>query len=161
MDNPFGTPAQPESNITITKEKNMNENQNNDTLSLTYKCGAGFDAPWIVARAETIAEALEIAQSPELKELMDAVAAGGQYFASLAKPTQAAASGGGGGRPGQPAGSTSVELSDADWDKIEQKFGSREIPNGWDLKSGIGKSNGKPWRAVMPPRGSDDKPLFL
>lgn len=160
MDNPFDTPAQPETNNTDTKEKTMTEIQNTENgVSLTYKGGAGFDAPWIVIRSETVEGALEQASNPALKELMEVVQLGGQHFAGLAKPTTA--SNGRAPRQGQPPASTSVEITDADWSKIEQRFGSREIPAGWESRSGVSKNTGKPWRAIMPPRGSDEKPLFL
>lgn len=153
MESPFDT------STTNKENKNMDNTNTPDGVSLTYKGGAGFDAPWIVIRSETVAGALELANDPALKELMSVVQAGGQHFAGLAKPINTA--GGRAPRQGQPAGSTSVELSDADWAKVEGRFGSREIPNGWEVRSGVSKSNGRTWKGVMPPRGSEDKPLFL
>ena len=158
LENPFN-PPQPAA-TTTKKGTTMTENNTNSKITATLKGGAGFDAPWIVIHGDTTAEVQEILDDENLKGLLDKTQAVAKYFAGQGTPAQ---SGGGGRAPkqGQPAASTSVELNDQDWGKIEQRFGSREIPGGWDLRSGIGKSNGKPWRAVMPPRGSDDKPLFL
>ena len=155
LENPFNPPQR--AATTTSKGTTMTENNSNSKITATLKGGAGFDAPWIVIHGDTPDEVQAILDDENLKGLLDKTQAVAKYFAGQGTPAQATRA----PKPGQPSGSTSVELNDQDWGKIEQRFGSREIPGGWDLRSGIGKSNGKPWRAVMPPRGSDDKPLFL
>lgn len=165
MEDPFAQPAPAASyNTTNTnpKEKTVTENNTNAKVTATLKGGSGFDAPWIVLHGDTPAEVLDQLNDQVTKELIEQTQKVGQYFAGLGKPAPAA--GGGGGRApraGQPTGAANLELSDKDLDQLEERFGSREVPAGWDLRSGVGKSNGKPWRAVMPPRGSDEKPLFF
>lgn len=157
MDNPFA-----HNNITTasTKEKSMsNTDTSNSKFVATYKGGTGFDAPWLVHHADSLDEIKETLENELLRDIFDLMQAAGGYFAS--KGTPAPAGGGRAPRQGQPSGSTSIELSDKDWNKIEDRFGSREIPSGWETRSGVAKNSGKPWRAVMPPRGSDEKPLFL
>lgn len=147
MDNPFNTPAaEPETTTTTTtKENKMSDNQSNAKVTLTYKGGSGFDAPWIVLHENTIEDALASAQNPALKELMEVTQAGGQHFASQGKSAPAA---GGGGRSGQPQGSQ------------EPPAGAPDCPPGWTFRSGTSKA-GNAYQGFFPPRGDDSKPIFF
>lgn len=144
MDNPFNTPAEPETTNTPTKENNMTDTTTAKITS-TYKGGTGFDAPWIVIHSDTLEDALEQAKNPVLKELMEATQAGGQHFAGMGKSAPAA---GGNDRSGQPQASQTAPA------------GSPDCPPGWEYKSGISKA-GKPYKGYFPPRGDESKPIFF
>lgn len=139
----------PASNNIETKEKPV-ANTNDEKFSLTFKGGAGFDAPWAVLKPADFDEALAMVTDPRLKELLDQMQKVGQYFAGLGKSTGGGrpSGGGGQGQPGQPAGSTGPRPTDP------------PCPEGWTYKEGVGK-NGKTWRAFMPPRGSNEQPQWL
>jgi hypothetical protein len=116
-------------------------------LTVTLKGGAGFDAPWIVVHAAGVDDALELFQgdATKLASLMDRVQAAGKHFTGLApaKP----AGGGSGGAPARPG--------------AEAPAGTPEAPGpDWTYKTGVGKT-GKTWKAWMPPRGSDEQPVWL
>lgn len=117
-------------------------------VTATLKGGAGFDAPWIVIHGDSVADVYEQFDGENaalLADLMEKVANAGKHFSSLG-PVKAAASSSGGGAP----------------------QGSQEPPAGappapgpdWVFKSGVGKT-GKPWKAWMPPRGSDESPVWI
>lgn len=114
-------------------------------LVVTLKGGAGFDAPWLVYHATSVDDALALFADPgKLANLMERVQKAGAFFTGLA-PAKAAQSGGGApARPGSepPAGVPAAPGPD------------------WTYKTGVGK-NGKTWKAWMPPRGSDEKPVWL
>jgi hypothetical protein len=115
-------------------------------LTVTLKGGAGFDAPWIVVHAGSVDDALEVfqADATKLASLMDRVQAAGKHFTGLAPAKPASGSGGAPARPGAeaPAGTPAAPGPD------------------WTYKTGVGK-NGKTWKAWMPPRGSEDPPVWL
>ncbi|QHB38079.1 ribonucleoside reductase class II [Mycobacterium phage Noelle] len=120
---------------------------------LTFKGGSGFDAPWIVIHAEDLDDALAQVtnQGDTLGALMTRVQNAGQHFAGMApaKSGGGNSGGGGGGRSNAPRGAQ------------EPPAGTPPAPGpDWTYKSGTGK-NGKPWSAWMPPRGSDEKPVWL
>jgi hypothetical protein len=116
-------------------------------LTVTLKGGAGFDAPWIVVHAGSVDDALEVfqADATKLASLMDRVQAAGKYFVGLAPAKPASGSGGAPARPGAeaPAGTPTAPGPD------------------WTYKSGVNAKTGKTWKAWMPPRGSDDPPVWL
>ena len=124
-----------------------------DRYTVTWKGGAGFADPWIVGRFRSIDEVIEETTGDNAVKLAKAgerVQAFGKHFASLGGGS---ASSGGSSRPaqqGQPRGSQ------------EPPAGAPPAPGpDWEFRSGVGKSNGKPWKAWMPPRGSDEKPVFF
>lgn len=118
---------------------------------ITLKGGGGFDVPWIPLEFGTIDEAHAALTNPDtqrkLAELMDVVAKANALFinkVNSVSPPKSSPSGGAPARPGQ-----------------EAPAGTPEAPGpGWTYKSGTGK-NGKPWKAWMPPRGSDESPVWL
>ncbi|MCZ1015586.1 hypothetical protein [Streptomyces noursei] len=61
-------------------------------VRVTLKGGTSYDAPWITIDGVNIADALEqLANKEQVKELIDATAKVGQYFASTGKPSTAGA----------------------------------------------------------------------
>lgn len=116
-------------------------------LTVTLKGGAGFDAPWIVYHAATVDDALGLFTDPgKLANLMERVQAAGKFFTGLA-PAKEGRSTGSGGAPARPG--------------AEAPAGTQAAPGpDWTYKTGQGK-NGKPWKAWMPPRGSDASPVWL
>ena len=113
-------------------------------VTITLKGGAGFDAPWIVIHAADIPDAyLQLSgdQAALLVELMDKVKKAGKHFAA------GSSTGSSGGAPARPGN--------------EAPAGTPEAPGpDWTFKTGVGR-NGKTWKAWMPPRGSDENPVWL
>jgi len=71
-----------------------------DFLTVTLKAGGGYDAPWLVAHANSVEEALEFLQHEQLDELMDLTARKAKELARafggapvVAKPAVGASSG--------------------------------------------------------------------
>lgn len=100
-------------------------------LTLTFKGGAGYDAPWVVVHANNPSEANAIVLDEEFKTLLETVQRVGGAFGGMApnKPAAPASN-------GQPAGAS-------------QAPNGETPPPGYVFKSGMGK-NGKPWKAFMP-----------
>lgn len=122
--------------IETSKEKPLTTNTTTVTdqskLTLTFKGGAGYDAPWVVVHANNPSEANAIVLDEEFKTLLETVQRVGGAFGGMApnKPAPAAQNN------GQPAGAN-------------QAPGGETPPPGYVFKSGMGK-NGKPWKAFMP-----------
>lgn len=114
-------------------------------LVVTLKGGAGFDAPWLVYHATSVDDALGLFTDPgKLANLMEKVQSASKFFVGLNPAKPKANSGGAPARPGN-----------------EAPAGTPEAPGpGWTYKTGVGK-NGKTWKAWMPPRGSDESPVWL
>lgn len=111
---------------------------------VTLKGGSGFDAPWIVIHAVSVDDAYEQFDG-KLAELMTKVQAAGKHFAGLAP----AKSGGERSASAPPRGA------------VEPPAGTPPAPGpDWQYKTGVGK-NGKTWKAWMPPRDSDESPVWL
>lgn len=129
--------AQQETTTTETsKEKPLTTiapSTDQSKLTLTFKGGAGYDAPWVVVHANNPSEANEIILDEEFKSLLENVQRVGGAFGGMApnKPAAPARQGN-----GQPAGAT-------------QAPNGETPPPGYTFKSGVGK-NGKPWKAFMP-----------
>jgi hypothetical protein len=116
---------------TVKKEEvqPVADNTNNEGITLTFKGGAGFDAPWVVVHARDLEDAYETASDPLLGKLFEKVAETSQEFTALAPAKSAAAP----QRPGAPTPPPGAPGPD------------------WTYKEGVGKT-GKPWKAWMPPR---------
>lgn len=125
------------------KEIVVSDNNAEGKLTITLKGGAGFDSPWIVLHPADLDEALDLLSGDNagtLVTLMDKVAKAGTHFAGLSPKSSGAAP----ARPGS-----------------EPPAGTPEPPGpGWTYKTGVGKG-GKTWKAWMPPRDSDEKPVWL
>lgn len=112
-----------------------------ETVTTTLKGGAGFEAPWIVTRAASVAEA---------NALLDQAMA--DYMARVQKVAAKFVEYGGGTTAGaaQPRPSRQAPPD-----------GAPDCPPGWVYKTGISKKTGKTWQAFMPPQGVDEKPIFF
>ena len=128
----------------VAAKKQEVEVSGDGKVTITLKGGAGFDAPWIVIHAADIPDAyLQLSgdHAALLVELMDKVKKAGAHFAGGAsKGLQVPAP----VRPGNEAPPGTVGAPGPDW----------------TYKTGVGK-NGKTWKAWMPPRGSDEPPVWL
>lgn len=117
-----------------------------EAITTTFKGGVGFDAPWVVTRARTIDEADALLD----KKLAD-------YFAKVQRVSAKFIELGGGAK--------SAPASAAAPARTQPPSGSPEAPGpDWVYKSGVtksGKNQGKTWQAWMPPRGSNEDPVFF
>ena len=111
-------------------------------IVLTFKEGAGFDASWTVVHADTVADGLAVLKDPEFKDLLDQAKKVAGYF-----------------RGGETAAATAAPRAASPGSAPPAEAGDPPGP-GWTYKSGVGK-NGKVWKAWMPPRGSDEQPVWL
>lgn len=137
---------------TDKKEKVVVAGSNEGKVVATFKGGSGYDAPWVVVHADDVQDALSQISGDNaalFKQLLDETAKVGKYF-----------SGTGGGKPsgggqsqqrGKPAGASEAPDGKPRYcDHGEMVF-----------KSGIGKSNGKPWRAFFCPDNNKECAQFL
>lgn len=115
---------------------------------LTFKGGTGFDAPWIVIHATSLEDAEEQLSgdnAARLARIMERAQVAGGHFVKL-----------GGGQKSQAAPQRQAAPAAAQ----QPPAGSPPSPGeGWVYKSG--NKNGRSWQAWMPPRGSDEKPVFF
>lgn len=140
---PFAPAADEANTETVTTpEVVVAQNVDHEAITTTFKAGAGYDAPWIVTRAATIAEA-DALLDQSFADYMAKVKRVATAFSGETnmKPKAAAA----------PAAKPAYQQPPA---------GSPECPEGWTYKSGVGK-NGKTWSAYMPPRGVTADPIWL
>lgn len=110
-----------------------------EKIVVTLKGGGGYDAPWIVIHATSIQEADSLLGA-EMAALMEKVKKAGAHFS-------------GGTATAAPAQSSAPAHQQA-------PAGSPECPPGWEYKTGVTKA-GKPYKAYFPPRGSNEKPIWL
>ena len=117
-------------------------------LTVTLKAGTGYDAPWLVFHANSVAEALESLKHEDLDELMDLTARKGKELAKAF---------GGSAGFSKPAGTASTGFKkptakkpvyDEDSDTYECEHGPRE----WVSKKGAKGF----WYAYMCPADSND-----
>lgn len=113
---------------------------------MTFKGGAGYDAPWVVIHAAGLQEAHDFVVGENaslLAEVMTRVQSAGKHFAGLA-PAKT-----GGGGAATPSRAPQAAQDAPEWapDKPFEDF---------VYKSGIGK-NGKQWHAWMPPTRQDSR----
>ncbi|BCP36420.1 hypothetical protein MINTMi198_17900 [Mycobacterium intracellulare M.i.198] len=119
--------------------------QEDGKVVVTLKGGSGYDAPWIVVHASS-AEDAESQLDEKMVSLMAKTKKAARHFSGLGEDSKPAA-------PARQAAPAPAQQPPA---------GSPPCPgDGWVYKSGVGKSNGKPWQGWMPPRGSDEKPVFF
>lgn len=116
-------------------------------VSLTFKGGRDFDAPWIVVRTQSVEEAYEqmTTKGELLGKLMDRVKNAGRHFSGAPAPS-------GGGQPQRKPPQASQEAP------------SWAPPKPYDdavYKTGVSKA-GKTWHAWMPPTKEDSRePKFF
>lgn len=109
---------------------------------VTLKGGPGFDAPWIVIHAASASDAYDQLDGT-MAELMSKVQAAAKHFSGQA--------------PAKEGRSASAPPRGA----VEPPAGTPPAPGpDWQYKTGVGK-NGKTWKAWMPPRDSDESPVWL
>lgn len=135
--------AKAEEKKTETKKENKQVEQVNEgKVVVTLKGGKGYEAPWIVIRADSIEDAHEQVSNEALAGLMKQTKKVAEFFNGGAN-TQAA-----NGPKGQPRAAT-------------QAPGGQQPPEGYEFRSGVSKS-GKPWKAFMPiDRKSGLDPIWL
>lgn len=117
-----------------------------DKVTVTLKGGSGFEAPWIVHHASSIAEAEQMVRDsgPLMKLAQDAAT----HFTGL--------------EPAKSAPATPRNASTAAKPAYQQAPGGegRQCPHGeMVFKSGVSKKDGKPWSAFMcpAPAGTPDQ----
>lgn len=123
---------------------------------LTFKGGAGFDAPWVVIHADGIQEAHEFVSGDNaslLAQVMERVQSAAKHFAGMAPASSGQRSGGaprsGGGAPAAAQAAPGGE--------------TRQCAHGeMVFKSGVSKA-GKPYKlfSCTAPRDSQCKAQFL
>lgn len=122
-----------------------------DKVTVTFKGGTGFDAPWIVFHAANLDDALEAVSAdnaPKLIDLMTRVQNAGQHFSGLAPAKPASANG---QNASAPRGATEAP-----------SWAPPSPGAGWVYRTKVSPKTGKPWHAWMPPQGDDvSKPLFF
>lgn len=142
------TPAKKETNTVAADNTNTG-------LTLTFKGGSGFDAPWIVLHAADLAAADDFLAEENrdlLKSVMERTQQAGSFFVSKAPggSSGGAARPAAGGNPRQaPAGAEAAPGGEA-----------RVCKHGdMTYKSGVSAKTGKAWKAFMcpSPKGTPDQ----
>ena len=133
--------------ITVDVKPKLQPLETGGKVVLTFKCGSGYEAPWIVVHADDLDDAYNHVHGEggsKLSKLMERVYAAGKFFTGLAGDSQA--------KPVRESAPSPAKQPPA---------GSPPCPGeGWAYKSGVNK-NGKPWQAWLPPRGSDETPVWF
>lgn len=150
---PWGPPPEeapkkaPAKKATVKSPKVASDSEGK--VVVTLKGGSGFDAPWIVIHAADLADAEDQFTGENavvLASLMERAQLAAKKFTALA-PEKAHAAAPRAAAPaeaqGPPAGAPPAPGPD------------------WTFKSGVSKATGKPWKGWMPPRGSDERPVFF
>ena len=145
---PFAKAAAPQEKVTEeekVEEKSVNIDSDQTGITITLKGGSGYDAPWIVVRANNVWEAVDVFSGDTalvMQELQERVHAAASTFID-AGPKKLA--------PARPAAQSVDEPANP----------SKPKPgDDWTYKTGVSKT-GKPWKAWMPPKGSDESPVWL
>lgn len=134
--------------------------ESREFLTVTLKAGTGYDAPWLVFHASSVAEALGALQDSDLDELMDLTARKGKELAKafggstgFSKP----AGGGGWGNkgPAKPAPKKAApkpSSGDLEYDEDTDTYRCQHGEMNW-----ISKKNGnRTWYAWGCPADQDD-----
>lgn len=125
---------------------------------LTFKGGAGFEAPWLVAHLGSLEEAHDLLRNPakaaKLREVLESAQGVAVAFQNLAPgaATSGQAQAPAQRQPAPPAAQAPPANAPA-------------CPGpGWQYKTGTtktGRNAGQTWQAWMPPRGSSESPVFF
>lgn len=135
---------------TFDDKKERPVSGDNDQISITLKGGAGFDSPWIVVKATSPQEALDILNQVRELGLMDITAKAASMFQGNVGGAPRAA--GGGARPAGNSGGGAAAV-------VPPGVQSRNCAHGpMQYKSGMSKFN-KPYQAFFcpTPKGSADQ----
>lgn len=136
-------------NVTVSPDAPINE------VSVTLKGGTGFDAPWIVLRAGSPAEALDLLHDDAtVKDLIDRASKVGAYFASQ-----------GGSKPSGNDGGGNAQASERPARQEAPGGEKRYCEHGeMRFRSGVSKRTGKPYKMFACPSNDRDNecdPQFL
>jgi len=113
------------------------------TITTTYKGGGGFDAPWVVTRANSVKEA-DALLDQEFKDYLDKVK---RVASAFSGGSSAPAQGGNtGARSNVPQGATEAP-----------SWAPAKPFDDFVYKSGVSAKNGKVWHAWMPPEKGDSR----
>lgn len=125
---------------------------------LTFKGGSGFEAPWLVAHLGSLDEAHDLLRNPanaaKLREVLESAQGVATVFQGLA--TGAGSSGQSHGAPARQPAPPAAQAPPAN---------APACPGpGWQYKTGVtktGRNAGNSWQAWMPPKGSNESPVFF
>lgn len=112
-----------------------------DKIVVTLKGGAGFEAPWIVIHASSIAEADSLL-SGDMANLMTKVSNAAAHFSGGQAPAGGAPAAAPTSAP--PAGAQAPERP-------------ADVPADFVYRTGVSKKTGKAWKAWMPPTKGDPR----
>lgn len=112
-----------------------------DKIVVTLKGGAGFEAPWIVIHASSIAEADSLL-SGDMANLMTKVSNAAAHFSGGQAPAGGAPAAAPTSAP--PAGAQAPERP-------------ADVPADFVYRTGVSKKTGQPWKAWMPPAKGDPR----
>lgn len=136
----------------------MSDNQTGVTVTL--KAGPGFESPWIVIHAESVADAKAQINQGEFAELAERTVAAAEFFraahnvksglAANEPPQQAAP-------PVQQQQSWSQQGSGQTQAPAQSSEGKRCAHGEMTYREGVGKGSGKPYKAYFcpAPRGTN------
>lgn len=124
-------------------------------MTLTFKGGSGFDAPWIVAHVADLQAADDLLSGEnqdQLKRVMERSQSAGAFFASKA-PTRPATESGAGARSGNTTAAPAASQAAPGGEERFCKHGPMSF------KSGVSQKTGKVWKAFMcpSPKGTPDQ----
>lgn len=138
------------------KSSDVQAVQGNDEVVVTFKAGAGYDAPWIVVHAKDLRDALDQVSGDNhevLKKLMEQVAGAGKYFSAL-----------GGAKPVNSNANTSQRPNTAPPAGATQGPGPAPTCAHGEMvwRSGVSKQSGKPYKlwSCTAPRDQQCKPVY-
>lgn len=119
----------------------------NGSVTMTFKGGAGFEAPWIVIHATDLEDAhRQVSEEAALlASLMERVQKAGAHFASNG-PANTGRGGNTGGVSAPPQGATEAPA-----------WAPPKPHADFVYKTGLSAKNGKTWHAWMPPEKGDSR----
>lgn len=142
--------------------------ENNNGVTVTLKAGQGFEAPWIVIHAESVADAKDQIDQGVFAELAERTVAAAEFFRAahnvkkgLAANEAASAPA---PQPQQNGPSWSQQGSQQQAPPAQQGEGKTCIHGPMTYREGVGKQSGKPYKAYFcaAPKGSAQcSPEFL
>lgn len=137
-------PEQPAPSAPTTVVNNSTAPRDAEAITTTFKGGRDFDAPWVVTRAATVAEADALLDAA-FKDYLDKVQRVASVFAGAAPaPTQS-----GGGQQAQQRSAPAQSRAPQGATEPPSWFPPPPAED-WVYKTGI--KNGNVWHAWAPPR---------
>lgn len=124
-----------------------------DKITLTFKGGGQFSDRWVVAHVASPTEGLALLNDPEFKELLDLSRKVGAYDASESGSAPSNYGGGGGNAQRRQSAPRAAQ---------EAPPGTPPAPGpDWEYRTGKKKNGQGTWAAWMPPKGSNESPVWL